>query len=220
MLALEKGGSKWHPLQTAGCGALSSPQSLRPASGPVRPAWPWPPRPGRHMRRPRRRRQRRRHRRHRLPRRRRIIARTQGEIRDSGANLVIIPARRSAPGPKYAPAAPGNGDTPPHARRLPAHRPPVGCQRGEGSRLARPVSDHGTGCRGSIASRCVAGSQSGSSPPGAPRQAGEISRRARRPSDGSRSNLGGYRVIGASGQESGGSRNSWVRDSRTRKMPC
>jgi hypothetical protein len=39
------------------------------------------------------------------PRRRRIIARAQMEIRGSGANLMIILARRSAPGPPGRSAA-------------------------------------------------------------------------------------------------------------------
>ena len=142
---LEKEASKWHPLQTAGSGALSSPQSLRPASVPVRPAWLWPSRPGRHVPHPRRRRRRRRHRRHRLPRRRRIIARTQGGIRGSGANLLIIPARRSAPGPPGRSAARVTA----LLRRMPGIflliGRPSACQRREGSSPARPVSDHGTG---------------------------------------------------------------------------
>ena len=142
---LEKEASKWHPLQPAGSGALSSPQSLRPASVPVRPAWLWPSRPGRHVPHPRRRRRRRRHRRHRLPRRRRIIARTQGGIRGSGANLMIILARRSAPGPPGRSAARVTA----LLRRMPGIflliGRPSACQRREGSSPARPVSDHGTG---------------------------------------------------------------------------
>ena len=130
-----------------------------------------------------------------------------------GRKLVIFPARRPVPG------APGRSAV--QVAVLPCRMPgvfllvgrPPGCQRGGGSRLVRPVRDHGTGRRGSIASRCLAGSQSGSSPPGAPRQAGEISRRARRPSDGFRSTPGGQPGNGSQWQESGGNRNSWVRDS-------
>jgi hypothetical protein len=77
------------------------------------------------MPRPRRGRQRRHHRRH----RRRIIARAQREIRGYGANLISLPARRSALGARQ----PGHGVTPPPARRLPAESAARRDANGEGS---------------------------------------------------------------------------------------